>query len=488
MSKKQTKITKDSVTGLEESMKVMKVKEEKRALTELEILDILDVVKPNRGIPKAVSSSLVKINQDKLRVQLESIQVYPSVIPQMKKEIQLKYYETIIQSGESVGVVTAQSIGERQTQSTLNTFHSCGLAIKTVVTGVPRFSELLNATREPKVVNCSIYFKEKGESIEDLRKLIGHDFAEHTLGTLMKSRSFFSVPKKEEWYEMWEMFNGNEYKKYTHGISFHLDTTKTYEFSIPMEMVATKVSESFGDAVCVWSPDQIGVLDVWIDVSEVNNDEEMFDNIEDARATYLEEVVEPALKALHICGIPGIKNIFYENKNGEWMIETDGTNLRSIFAHPDVDMTRTLCNNVWEIYETLGIEAARNFLVEEFGNVISSDGTFVNESHALLLVDRMTYSGTIISVSRYGMKKENCGPIAKASFEESLDNFLKAGSFNEKENTNGVSASIMLGKLGRFGTGVCDVMIDIKQLSGMTPTMVPKVFEKSSKGKEPMYK
>jgi DNA-directed RNA polymerase II subunit RPB1 len=136
---------------------------------------------------------------------------------------------------------------------------------------------------------------------------------------------------------------------------------------------------------------------------------------------------------------------------------------------------------VWEIYETLGIEAARNFLVEEFGNVISSDGTFVNESHALLLVDRMTYSGTIISVSRYGMKKENCGPIAKASFEESLDNFTKAGAFSEKENTNGVSASIMLGKLARFGTGICDVLVDVDQLSGMKPILAKKVSERSSR-------
>ena len=470
-----------SLDELESSMKVMKMEDVERSLTEEEIEDILLIIKPNRGLPRATADSIVNINRSKVRAQLVGIKVFPAVIPKLKKEIERHYLHTTIQPGESVGVITAQSIGERQTQNTLNTFHSCGLAIKTVVTGVPRFSELLNATRDPKAVNCSIYFKEKKDSIEGLRQIIGNQFAENKLGSLVKKRSFFTEPKIEEWYEMWSMFNGSEYEKYTHGISFEINTTKTYEFSISLEMVARKIAESFGDAVCVWSPDQIGVIDVWVDVSEVTNDDEIFDSLEEARATYLEEVVEPALKNLYICGIPGIKNIFYESKNGEWMVETDGSNLRAIFAHPAVDMVRTVCNNVWEIYETLGIEAARNFLVEEFGNVISSDGTFVNESHALLLVDRMTYSGTIISVSRYGMKKENCGPIAKASFEESLDNFTKAGAFSEKENTNGVSASIMLGKLARFGTGICDVLVDVDQLSGMKPILAKKVSERSSR-------
>jgi DNA-directed RNA polymerase beta' subunit len=451
----------------------------KRKLDTIEIEDILQVIKPTRGIPKATADSIVKINQQKLRAQLIHIEIYPELISQLKKDIEKDYLNTIVQPGESVGVTTAQSIGERQTQTTLNTFHSCGQAIKTVVTGVPRFSELLNATREPKAVNCNIYFKKMADSIDTLRQIISYDFAYNNLGSLMKSRKFFTNKKREPWYGVWTSLHGNEFEKYNHGISFQLDLTKLYEFSIPLALVAEKITENFGDAICVRSPDSLGIIDVWVDVSEVTNDEGIFDTIEEARVTYLEEVVQPALKDLHICGIPGVRNIFYEKKNGEWMIETDGSNLRQIFAHPDVDMTRSMCNNVWEIYETLGIEAARNFLVEEFGAVISADGTFVNESHALLLVDLMTYGGSIVSVSRYGLKKESCGPMAKASFEESLDNFLKAGQYAEKETTNGVSASIMLGKMARFGTGVCDVIMDIKQLANAIPIITPKVRENS---------
>ena len=84
----------------------------------------------------------------------------------------------------------------------------------------------------------------------------------------------------------------------------------------------------------------------------------------------------------------------------------------------------------------------------------------------------MTFSGTITSISRYGMKKETCGPMAKASFEESLDNFLRAGVFGEKETTDGVSASIMLGKIAKFGTGICDIKYDIKK-------MLPNIHDKT---------
>ena len=119
---------------------------------------------------------------------------------------------------------------------------------------------------------------------------------------------------------------------------------------------------------------------------------------------------------------------------------------------------------MWEIYNIFGIEATRQFLIEEFMDVVSSDGTFVNTSHVELLVDMMVYTGSIISISRYGQKKVGSGPLSKASFEESLENFLKAGLNGEKETTDGVSASIILGKLPKAGTGVFDLKVDVQQL------------------------
>jgi DNA-directed RNA polymerase II subunit RPB1 len=451
--------------------------ESKRKLTEEEIERLLGIVELPRGVPRATAQSIQHLNRERLRAQLTDVEIYPTMVDELGKSLLQFYQKTQIQPGESVGVMTAQSIGERQTQTTLNTFHSCGQAIKTVVTGVPRFSELLNATTNPKAVNCNIFFNQATGSIDDLRRVIGSDFVDIRLSNLVQSKTVFTEPKRERWYDVWCQFHGRDFERFTHGLSYKLDLGKMFEHSITLSMVADKIEEAYGDASCVWSPDAFGVLDVWVDVADVDNDEGLFDTMEEARSTFLEEIVDEALEQLHICGIEGVKNIFYEKKQGEWMVETDGSNLRKIFAHPAVDMTRTVCNNVWEIYQTLGIEAARNFLVEEFSNVISADGTFVNASHALLLVDLMTYSGTIISVSRYGLKKDSCGPMAKASFEESLDNFLKAGAYSEKETTNGVSASIMLGKMARFGTGICDIVIDLDGLKNR-PQVLGTVEEK----------
>ena len=165
-----------------------------------------------------------------------------------------------------------------------------------------------------------------------------------------------------------------------------------------------------------------------------------------------------------------MKEIFFEkrtNQKEEWIVTTEGSNLYGLFTHSLVDKKRTLSNNMWEIYRVFGIEATRQFLIEEFMDVVSSDGTFVNSSHVELLVDLMVYTGTIISISRYGQKKVGSGPMSKASFEESLENFLKAGLNGEKETTDGVSASIMLGKLPKTGTGVFDLKVDVNAIMRM---------------------
>jgi hypothetical protein len=160
---------------------------------------------------------------------------------------------------------------------------------------------------------------------------------------------------------------------------------------------------------------------------------------------------------------------------------------------------------MWDIYESLGIEAARQFLIDEFMNVVSSDGTYINICHVMLLVDLMTFSGSISSISRYGIKRDQAGPLAKASFEESLDNFLKAGVFGDVESTKGVSASIMCGKRSKIGSGLCDLLYcidgagpsaskhtistDSVKETGVTPAdmATTQLATTSTKGKETVF-
>ena len=123
-----------------------------------------------------------------------------------------------------------------------------------------------------------------------------------------------------------------------------------------------------------------------------------------------------------------------------------------------------MSNNVWDIYQLLGVEAARQFLVDEFINVVSSDGTYINQKHITLLVDVMTNSGKLTPVSRYGTTRNNTGIISKASFEESIENFVNAGFFTETEHITGVSSSIMCGREPQTGSGLVEVIPDLDMI------------------------
>jgi DNA-directed RNA polymerase II subunit RPB1 len=154
----------------------------------------------------------------------------------------------------------------------------------------------------------------------------------------------------------------------------------------------------------------------------------------------------------------------------EWVINTSGTNLREVLIKPMVDAPRTVTNDVNEIYEILGIEAARNALYNEITDVLDGGMVTVNYRHLALLVDVMTNRGNILSVNRHGINRGDIGPLAKCSFEETTDKLIKAGIFAEHDKINGVSANVMLGQIAPCGTGDVTIMMDEDMLSKMTST------------------
>jgi DNA-directed RNA polymerase subunit A" len=346
--------------------------------------------------------------------------------------------------------------------NTLNSFHSAGLSIRTVVSGVPRFTELLNVSKDPKNTSCQVFFKKDSNKdinddnteINQVRNKIGHSIVSLNLNNINSEIKININKSREKWYNIFEkLFEKNKKFDLTHCISVTISKEKMIEYNLTLSYISSKIEDEFKETYCIFSPDFIGKIDIFVDMTNIEEDNE--------KEIFLEDTCLPNITKYNFCGIKGITDIFYDKKGNEWHVDSEGSNLRSFFAHPNVDMTRTISTNVWDIYNTLGIEAARKFLIEQFVIVISSDGTFVNNSHISLLVDIMTFSGMVVSISRYGLKKEACGPMAKASFEESLENFIKAGVFGETEKIIGVSASIIMGKQAKIGTGICDVLLDI---------------------------
>ena len=480
-------------------------------LTPQQIESICNRIPINPSLPKKVGESIAEKIRKKLRNDLVHVKLYPQMFEAYQKEILHYYHTTLVQAGEAVGIITAQSIGERQTQTTLSSFHSTGLTIKTVSVGVPRFSELLNATKEPKMVNCLIYLNRDFGEISEIRDCIGNSFTEITLKRLVKSYEIMNGPL-EDWHHLFCSVFKVE-KTLSKRIRFFLSIDMIYEYKVKMKLIKKQIEESNPSMTVLYTPESSGIIDIFIEEKKLTiededdeeeedeeeeevileeeededeeEDEEKVKEVKEVKLVkivvekdkiprdveemiIIEDKIIPSLLNLKISGISKIKEIFFEKRKMEneekWIITTEGSNLYGLFTHSLVNKKKTLCNNMWEIYKVFGIEATRQFLIDEFLDVVTSDGTFVNKSHVELLVDMMVYTGTIISISRYGQKKVGSGPLSKASFEESLENFLKAGLNGEKETTDGVSASIILGKLPKTGTGVFDLKVDLDKI------------------------
>ena len=449
-----------------------------RLLTPQEIEDILDFIKPSEYIPEDTAHSVMMMNKIPLANQLSTQKVYPEIIPMLKQNIMKAYYGSLSQPGESVGILCAQSIGEMQTQTTLNTFHSAGASNKTMTRGVPRFRELIDATKFPKIVNNTIYFTNHNSTIDNLRMKVSSSIAGLKLSDITLSMDAILNKPEESWYPSFEIIFDDAFRNYDHCISMNIDMTKLFEYKLSLKEICEKIENEYSDLNCVFSPPSEHQIDIFIDTSSLVLPDSRLDFIdtEQAPMIYMEECVLPTLKKMYICGIPAISEIFYTKSEDdkEWIIETNGTNSKKIskqyssfkklLSHPLVDYTRTISNNVWDIFEVLDIEAARQFLIEEFTEIV---GTNVNPCHTYILVDRMTYLGTISSITRYTLKTDESGPMGKASFEETMDNFLDAASQGQHEPTRGVSASIICGKRSSIGTGMVKTLLDIDYLESL---------------------
>jgi len=294
-----------------------------------------------------------------------------------------------------------------------------------------------------------------------------------TLRDLIVDAEVILNGQDESWYEAYGILYEKKKSEFLQCIKLKMNMKKLFEFKIPLKKITDHINSEYDDLFCIFSPDSIGQINVFVNTNNIvlpNEDSFLFLNESNKEEIYLEECVIPILEKENIVGIRGINEIFFIRENDEWIIETNGINSRKIssnyknfkklLALDIVNEFRTISNNVWDIYEVLGIEAAREFLIEEFKSIMND----INICHIKLLVDRMTYGGSIASITRYTMKKDDSGPFGRASFEETMDNFLNAASCGEIEPTNGVSASIICGKRANIGTGLTNIKVDLTKL------------------------
>ena len=270
---------------------------------------------------------------------------------------------------------------------------------------------------------------------------------------------------EKEWYEVFFILYPQKPNfELNDCISVNVDMNKLYMYGITLKNLSDSIIEKYdnNDIFCVFSPDCIGLIDIYVNSDNITLPKQriLYINEENAINIFLEEIVWNELQNIILFGIPNIKEFYILKYKDNWMIETIGSNLQKLLTLPFIDETKTKSTNLWDIYNILGIEAARQFLIDQFLNIMGG----INIAHPTLLADKMTFTGIPVSMSRYTMRNEESATFQKISFEETIDNIIHSATFGQIETTTGVSASIICGKRSKIGTGLCDVKLDLDKL------------------------
>mmetsp|Transcript_26154 Transcript_26154/g.55112 ORF Transcript_26154/g.55112 Transcript_26154/m.55112 type:complete len:824 (-) Transcript_26154:847-3318(-) len=431
-------------------------------------------------------------------------------------EIETRFHHAKVSPGEMAGVLAAQSIGEPATQMTLNTFHYAGVSAKNVTLGVPRLKEIINVAKTVKTPGLTIYLQDHVSGDADVAKLV-HSMIEYTvLRDLTKLTEIYYDPDPvntivakdrefvKEYYEMGEETEEDLRHLSPWVLRIELNQVVMVDKKIKMNEIAAEIVNEYGNDLNVLVSDD-NADDLVVRIRIVNDvpivqgmDEEgnpimADDDVELGQEddVFLKRLEKNLLQTLKLRGVEDVKKVFmrggakktiWNDDKGfgivdEWVLETDGTNLMSVLGVDYVDATRTISNDIVEVFMVLGIEGVRGAILSELRNVISFDGSYVNYRHLACLVDVMTMHGHLMAVDRHGINRVESGPLLRCSFEETVDMLNDAAVFAEEEVLKGVTENIMMGQLARVGTGDMDLLLDEQKVIRDAVEVVVDGFE-----------
>ena len=391
-----------------------------------------------------------------------------------------------------------------------DTFHTAGsgVAMKANVTrGVPRIEELLSITENPKNSSLTIYLKKDEETdcerakeliaqieltqLSELVESISICFDPDDLNTLIQEDRSTML----QYYEYQRMLNEcagmdapadeadpNDSARSKWIIRIVMSREAMLDKRITMDDVHFAIKNSHGDDVsCIYADYNADKLVFRLRMNNINGKKPLKPKenpLDQSDKIYLLKAFQDQLlNNIVLRGLKNIKKVTLRKlmdtlhkedgayvKKETWVLDTKGTNLMDALALDYIDVNRTISDDIQEIHSVLGIEAAREALLSEMTGVFENDGTYINYHHLSLLCDRMTASSHMVSIFRHGINNDNIGPIAKASFEETPEMFLKAARHAELDQMRGISANVMCGQEGYYGTSSFQVMLDLPQM------------------------
>ena len=405
-------------------------------------------------------------------------------------EIESKFHQSVVHPGEMCGTLAAQSIGEPATQMTLNTFHYAGVSSKNVTLGVPRLKEIINVATNIKTPSLTVYLEPEISRSRFLAKNVQQELAYTSLRTVTAAveiwydpdpsstiieddsvfvESFFAIPDEE--------IESKLHLQSPWLLRLELDRAKMIDRKLTMHYVAGRIAESFKtDLFVIWSEDNSEKL---IIRCRVLGSPDKVEDLSMEEDIFLRSLENTMLNSVSLRGVKGVKRVFLteqdritvspegsivSGKEKEWVLETDGVNLKTVMCIDGVDFKRTYSNSCIEIFNVLGIEAARAAIMKELRGVIEFDGSYVNYRHLALLCDLMTHRGTLMAITRHGINRADTGALMRCSFEETVEILMDAAAVGEKDDCHGIAENVMFGQMAPMGTGSFEVALDIDML------------------------
>ena len=351
----------------------------------------------------------------KLLEELEAI-CPPHKLTKAVKLLYEEYKKSRVEPGEAVGILGSESIGEPGTQMTLNTFHFAGVAEMNVTMGLPRIIEILDGRKEIATPSMEIYLKAPYNKSLDVKKL----------ALAIKETKFCEIVQE---------FVINI-------VESRLDAIVSEKKMRDIGLTPIKIQAELRKRI------------KGVTIKMEGNTVSFKLKGKDERSLNEVYKLKEKVKEAYIKGIKDIVQVLPVKRKDEFIIITSGTNLAKVIELEFVDPVRTISNDAYEIAGVLGIEAARQGIIDEVSKVIEAQGLNVDIRHIMLVADTMCQGGSIKGITRYGVVSEKASVLARASFETPIKHIINAALMGEIDNLNSVVENVMLNQTIPVGTGL----------------------------------
>ena len=337
-------------------------------------------------------------------------------LDELVNRVEEAYERAHVEAGEAVGTVAAQSVGEPGTQMTMRTFHYAGVAELNVTLGLPRLIEIVDARKKISTPTMDIYFEKEYQNDEEFVKKLANRIGKSTINDIIKD------------------FNLNYAEM---NVQVELDQKKIEDKRLDYDEIIASIEKAF---------------------KKVNIKDNML-TFEPSKQSIRElRLLSDKVRDLQVSGIKNIGKVIIR-KEDEFTIHTEGSNLGQVLKIEGIDKFRTSTNDIYEIENVLGIEAARNAIIHETSRTLGEQGLSVDIRHIMLVADMMTHQGVVNSIGRHGISGEKSSVLARAAFEETSKHLLHASIRGEVDHLTGVIENIIIGQPIPLGTGSASVIM-----------------------------